>query len=166
MTGLDPFGDDDTHPINIVEALACTHAWEFDRITDDQIAMSIEGQWRTYAITLVWCETDQTLRLLCTFEMAPPAEALPKLYEGLNAVNDRSWCGSFTWWADHQVMIFRYGLMQAEDVLATPDQIDRMIMAAVTTCERYYPAFQLMIYDDQTPEQALQIAIADAYGRA
>ena len=28
---------DDTHPINIVENLAAHNAWEFDRVTDDQI---------------------------------------------------------------------------------------------------------------------------------
>ena len=29
---------DDLHPIDIVETLAEHHAWEFDRVTDDQIA--------------------------------------------------------------------------------------------------------------------------------
>ena len=36
---------DDLHPIDIVETLAEHHAWEFDRVTDDQIAMAVEGQW-------------------------------------------------------------------------------------------------------------------------
>ena len=38
---------EDLHPIDIVETLAEHHAWEFDRVTDDQIAMAVEGQWRT-----------------------------------------------------------------------------------------------------------------------
>ena len=29
---------EDLHPIDIVESLAEHHAWEFDRVTDDQIA--------------------------------------------------------------------------------------------------------------------------------
>ena len=58
---------DDLHPIDIVETLAESHAWEFDRITDDQIAMSVEGQWRTYSLTLAWSAIDETLRLICTF---------------------------------------------------------------------------------------------------
>ncbi len=29
---------DDLHPIDIVETLAEHHDWEFDRVTDDQIA--------------------------------------------------------------------------------------------------------------------------------
>ncbi len=38
---------DDLHPIDIVETLAEHHAWDFDRVADDQIAMAVEGQWRT-----------------------------------------------------------------------------------------------------------------------
>ena len=43
--------------------------------------MAVEGQWRTYSITLAWSAYDETLRLICTFEMEPPAERLGELYE-------------------------------------------------------------------------------------
>jgi len=54
MALSDQFLDDDIHPIDIVEHLAEHHEWDFDRIGDDQIAMAVEGQWRTYSITLAW----------------------------------------------------------------------------------------------------------------
>ena len=79
---------DELHPIDIVETLAEHHAWDFDRITDDQIAMAVEGQWRTYSITLAWSARDETLRLICTFEMEPPEARMPEIYETLNHVND------------------------------------------------------------------------------
>jgi hypothetical protein len=63
---------DDLHPIDIVETLAEHHAWEFDRVTDDQIAMAVEGQWRTYSADPRLVAQDETLRLICTFEMEPP----------------------------------------------------------------------------------------------
>jgi len=63
------FDSDDMHPIDLVEHVAEHHRWDFDRIHDDQIAMSVEGQWRNYAITLAWSAIDETLRLICTFEM-------------------------------------------------------------------------------------------------
>jgi hypothetical protein len=37
---------------------------------------------------------------------------------------------------------------------------------AATTCERYYPAFQLACWGDQTPTSAMDVAIAEAYGHA
>ena len=70
---------DDLHPIDLVETLAANHDWDFDRVTDDQIAMAVEGQWRTYSITLAWSAYDETLRLICTFEMDPPDERIAAL---------------------------------------------------------------------------------------
>lgn len=157
---------DDLHPIDIVENLAAHHAWEFERVADDQIAMSVEGQWRTYSITLAWSEHDETLRLICTFEMEPPAEKLPHLYEALNAVNDRCWAGSFTYWNEQRLMVYRYGLVLAGGQVAGSEQISTMITAAVEAAERYYPAIQLVVWGDKPVDQAMQMAIAQGYGRA
>ena len=68
-----------------------TNDWDFDRIADDQIAMAVEGQWRTYSLTLAWCGHDETLRLIATFEMEPPKDRMAAVYELLNTINDASW---------------------------------------------------------------------------
>lgn len=158
--------DDDLHPIDIVEHLAEHHDWDFDRTGEDLISMSVEAQWRTYSITLSWSGYDETLRLVCTFEMQPPEEKLGKLYELLNAMNDECWAGSFTYWADEKLMVYRYGLILTGGQMASPEQIDTMITAAVASAERYYPAIQLLVWGDRTPKDAMQVAIAEAYGRA
>ncbi len=157
---------DEIHPIDIVESLACDHAWEFDRVTEDQIAMAVEGQWRTYSLTLAWSPQDETLRLICTFEMEPPAARMPALYELVNRCNDMVWTGAFTWWDEQKLMVWRYGLCLAGGQIAGPEQIDRLIASAVLAAERFYPAFQVALWGDKSPAEAVQVAIAEAYGRA
>lgn len=157
---------DDLHPIDIVETLANRHDWEFDRVTDDQIAMAVEGQWRTYSLTLAWSPQDETLRLICTFEMEPPEDKLPALYEILNRCNDMVWTGAFTWWGEQKLMVWRYGLCLAGGQIVGSEQIDRLIAAAVMAAERFYPAFQLSLWGDKSPADAMKVAIAEAYGRA
>ncbi|WP_372990880.1 YbjN domain-containing protein [Sulfitobacter sp.] len=166
MALTEQYLDDDIHPIDIVENLAAFNDWDFDRISDEQIAMAVEGQWRTYSITLAWSAYDETLRLVCSFEMDPPAEKLPVLYHLLNDVNDQCWAGAFTYWAEQKLMVYRYGLVLSGGQDATAAQIDTMIGAAVLSAERYYPAVQLVLWGDQTPKQAIQVAIAEAYGHA
>ncbi len=157
---------EDLHPIDIVETLAEHHDWEFDRVTEDQIAMAVEGQWRTYSLTLAWSPADETLRLICTFEMDPPGERMEVLYDLLNRCNDMVWHGAFTWWAEQKLMVWRYGLCLAGGQIAAPEQIDRLIGAAVMACERFYPAFQLASWADHDAAASLKVAIAEAYGRA
>ena len=157
---------EDLHPIDMVESLAEHHEWEFDRVGDDQIAMAIEGQWRTYSITLAWSAYDATLRLICTFELEPPTDKLPDLYHTLNQTNDMCWAGAFTYWAEQKLMVYRYGLLLDGEAMVTPEQIDRLLNAAVRSAERFYPAFQLVCWGNEAPDDALQVAIAEAYGRA
>ncbi len=158
--------NEDIHPIDLVEYIAEHHEWEFDRIADDQIAMAVEGQWRTYSITLAWSPYDETLRLICTFEMEPPEDRVPALYETLNRVNDHCWAGAFTFWADQKMMVYRYGLLLAGEQVVAPDQVDTMIRAAVLCAERFYPAFQLVTWADRLQEEALGVAIGETYGTA
>lgn len=162
----DLLSSDDLHPIDIVETLAEHHEWEFDRVTDDQIAMAVEGQWRTYSLTLAWSPQDETLRLICTFEMEPPHGKMGELYDVLNRCNDMVWTGAFTYWTEQKLMVWRYGLLLAGGQVAGPEQIDKLIAAAVMASERFYPAFQLVAWADKSPADAMKVAIAEAYGRA
>ena len=157
---------EDLHIIDLVETLAERRSLDFDRVGDDQIAFSIEGAWRSYSLSLAWSGHDETLRLICTFEMEPDKARLAELYKLLDHVNDKLWCGTFTLWREPGLMVYRYGLVLTGGGSATAGQIDAMMKAAVEACERFYPAFQLVCWGDNPAEKALEIAIAEAYGRA
>lgn len=157
---------EDLHPIDIVEHVAEHRDWEFDRISDEQIAMAVEGQWRTYSLTLAWSPYDETLRLVCTFEMEPPEDRRAALFEALNAANDQCWAGAFSLWEAQKLMVYRYGLVLSGDQVAAPEQIDTMIGVAILSAERFYPAFQLVTWGGRSVEDAMQIAMSEAYGRA
>ncbi|HVH02770.1 MAG TPA: YbjN domain-containing protein [Amaricoccus sp.] len=160
------FDSEELHPIDIVETLAEERSWDFDRIAHDQIAMAIEGSWRTYSVTLAWSPRDETLRLICAFDMAPPVRRIPALQATMALANDRCWTGAFVLWRDQKLMGYRYGLNLAGGAQATGAQINDMVRAAVAACERFYPAFQLVAWGGETPDKALGIAMAEAYGRA
>ena len=159
-------GGSEIHPIDIVESIVKHRLWDFDRVGDDQIAMMVEGKWRTYSLNLAWSGFDETLRLICTFDLEPPREKLSALYEALNLANDDCWTGGFSFWQEHHLMVFRYGLVLSGGAIVSTDQIDHLLHMAVTACERYYPAFQLTCWGDQSPSSAMDVAIAEAYGRA
>ncbi len=160
------FTTEDLHPIDIVETLAESHNWDFDRVADDQIAMAIEGAWRTYSLTLAWSDHDETLRLICAFDMDPPEAKRPALTEAMERANDKCWTGAFNLWPEQKLMVWRYGLILAGGATASPDQIVEMVRSAVFVCERFFPAFQLVCWSDDSVEAALEIAMTEAYGRA
>jgi hypothetical protein len=156
----------DIHPIDMVESLAEQAEWDFDRVGRNQIAMAIEGDWRTYSLTLAWSDRDDVLRLVCTHELTPPEDRAADFHALLNLVNDRIWCGSFSHWAAENLLAFRYGLSLAGGAEATPEQIESMILNAVGLSERFYPAFQLVCWGGEAPGSAVGIAIEQGFGTA
>lgn len=160
------FDCEDLHPIDIVETLAEERSWDFDRIADNQIAMAIEGSWSTYSVTLAWSAREEALRLVSAFEMAPPARRLNAINAALALANDRCWSGAFVIWRDQKLIAWRYSLNLTGGAMASSAQINDMVRTAITACERFYPAFQLVAFGAETPEKALGIAMAEAYGRA
>lgn len=160
------FDSEEIHPIDIVETLAEERSWDFDRIAPDQIAMAIEGTWRTYSVTLAWSARDESLRLICAFDMAPPARRVTALQATMALANDLCWTGAFVLWREQKLMGYRYALNLAGGAVASSAQINDMVRAAIAACERFYPAFQLVAWGGETPEKALGIAMAEAYGRA
>lgn len=84
----------------------------------------------------------------------------------MNEANDQFWAGAFTYWDEQKLMVYRYGLLLAGGGTATGDQINTMINVAVLASERFYPAFQLVGWGNKTPQEAMQVAIAEAFGRA
>lgn len=167
MAQLDHYiHSDEIHPIDIAEGVAAHYSWEFDRLTDDQLALTVEGQWRTYSLTLAWSASEEMLRLICSFDMDPPGDRHAALYETLNLANDAVWDGAFTFWSPQRLMVWRYGLVLTAEAIAAPTQIDRIIRGAVENCERYYPAFQLACWGGSSPRAAIEVAVAEAFGRA
>jgi hypothetical protein len=166
MAAVEHFHSEDLHPIDLVESLAEVREWDFDRIGEDQIAMAVEGQWRTYSVTLAWSAHDESLRLICTFEFDPPEEKLAEMQMAVAGANERIWTGGFGLWREQKLMVYRYGLTLAGGAMATPGQVDAMLRAALGACERFYPAFQLVGWGEESAEDALSIAMDDAYGRA
>ena len=50
--------------------------------------------------------------------------------------------------------------------IASAEQVDCLISTDVLSSEKFYPAFQLAVYGYKTPKEAIQVAIAEAFGRA
>lgn len=84
----------------------------------------------------------------------------------LNRCNDMVWTGAFNGGRLEADGLALCKLVLSGGQVAGPEQIDRLIAAAVMASERFCPAFQLAIWGDQSPAEAMKVAIAEAYGRA
>ncbi len=165
-TGTSFFDRTEIDPIAIVEKLAEEREWDFDCLSDTQIAMAIKGAWMTYSVTVAWSPSDEQLRLICAFAFTAPKRRHTAFYELMARANDACWTGAFVLWPAQELLVYKYSLNLTGGAEVKEEQISDMIRAAVAACERFYPAFQLVGFGKEKPLDAMAIAMNETYGRA
>lgn len=153
-------------PINIVESIAIDKEWDFDRLADDHIAMAVDGMWQAYAITLFWSSSEETLRMICSFEFSPQADRVPVILDAINSINDYCWSGSFTLLQDQEMILFRYGLVLVGGSIVTRDQIEHLVASAVGSCDSYFPVIQSANHGRKPIWDLMSLATSDPCGNA
>ena len=62
--------------------------------------------------------------------------------------------------------VFRHNLLLRGIVHPSVEQMEDMIDYAMTECERFFPAFQFVVWGGKEPREALAAAMIDVEGEA
>jgi hypothetical protein len=81
-------------------------------------------------------------------------------------VNEKMWLGHFDLWSEDGLPIFRHAMLLRGTQGATAEQIEDLVNVALSESERFYPAFQFVIWGGKPPEEAVAAALIDPVGEA
>ena len=84
----------------------------------------------------------------------------------LALVNEQLWVGHFDMWSNGSVLLYRHAMLLGDEGLLSLAQAQIAVEAAVEECDRFYPAFQFVLWGDKTPAEALASSMVDAAGEA
>ncbi len=157
---------DDAAPVDMLANLFEARGWPCEFISDDEISGEIQGSWATYQLRCIWRTEDHVLQLLCLPDIRVPAPKRDAMVELLALVNEQLWLGHFDIWSNGSVLLYRHGLMLGQDGLLGLDQAQSIVELAIEECDRFYPAFQFVMWGDKAPKDALDSALIDAAGEA
>jgi hypothetical protein len=62
--------------------------------------------------------------------------------------------------------MFRHTILLRGTGGVAVEQLEDLMEAALCECERYYPAFQFVIWGGKRPEEAMQAAMLETVGEA
>jgi hypothetical protein len=158
--------DDGAAPVEMLMQLFDAHGWPCEYVSDEEISGEIQGSWANYQLRGIWRSEDRVLQLLCLPDVRVPPQKRREIHELLALVNEQMWLGHFDMWSNGGVLLYRHGLMLGDDGLLSLAQAQATVEAAVTECDRFYPAFQFALWGDREPADALAAALVDAAGEA
>jgi hypothetical protein len=158
--------NDDAAPVDMLASLFEARGWPCNYLGEDEIAGEIQGSWASYTIRGIWRREDRVLQLLCLPDIRLTDDKRAAVYELLALVNEQLWVGHFDVWSNGAVLLYRHGLMLGDDGLLSLDQAQTAVEAAIDECDRFYPAFQFVLWGNKSPSEALASAMVDAAGEA
>ena len=157
---------DDAAPVEMLAQLFEAHGWPCEFTGDDEITGEIRGSWTAYQVKGVWRAEDRVLQLLCLPDVRVPDSKRKVAFELLALVNEQLWLGHFDIWSQGGVLLYRHGMMLGDEGLLSLPMAQLAVEAAVSECDRFYPAFQFVLWGERTPREALDAALVDAVGEA
>lgn len=157
--------EEDSAPLDMLMALFEARGWPCGS-SSEEMTGEVQGSWTTYQLRCVWRPEDQVLQLLCLPEIRVPDEKRAAAEELLSLINEQIWLGHFDVWSNGGVLLYRNGTMLGDEGLLSLSQAQALVEIAVEECDRFYPAFQFVLWGDKSPRDALEAAMVDPAGEA
>ena len=154
------------NPIDLVEEIVQANQWPHDRSSDEEMVIEISGRWCDYRLLFVWQREMSALHYSCGLEMKVPRARRGPIYELLAAVNERLWLGHFDLADGDEAPSFRQGVLLRGVFGASVEQIEDLVDISISECERFFPAFQLVVWGGKSAKEAIAAAMIDPVGEA
>lgn len=153
-------------PLTLVELIATQKRWANERLSETEMMIQITGAWSVYHMYFVWQEKLSALQFCCQFDFRIPNPNRSEVHSLLSLINERLWLGHFDLNTEEQSPMFRHNLLMRATDQANAQQIEDVMSIAVAECDRFYPAFQFVLWGNRSPEDAIAAALVHTSGRA
>ncbi len=154
------------NPLDVVERLASGNDWSFERSSDDEITILVTGKWTDYQVSYTWMDGIEALHLACAFDLKVPERRRAEIQQLIGMINEQMWVGHFDLWTKEGIVMFRHALMLSGGVAASGKQCEALLGNALDACERYFTAFQFVVWAGKSARESLDAAMFETSGEA
>ena len=154
------------HPVDVIEQVAHNNDWSFERAGDDEISISVAGSWTDYHVSFSWMEDNEAIHLACAFDLKGPETRKLEVMRLLTSVNEQMWIGHFDLWSAEGVVLYRQALLLSGGAEPNPSQVERLLVTAIEACDRYFQAFQFVVWAGKSAGEALETVLFETAGEA
>jgi len=154
------------NPLEVVEHMASTNDWSFERAGEDEIAILVGGKWTDYQVSFTWMYDIEALHLACAFELKVPDRHRVETQQLISLINEQLWVGHFDLWLQDGIVMYRHALVLTGGMEPSGAQCEALLSTALDTCERYFPAFQFVVWAGKGAREALDAAMFETAGEA
>jgi len=154
------------HPLDLVEEIFAANDWQFERSVADELVADVGGRWANYSLMFGWRDDLSMMQFACACDLRITVERRSAVYEMLSHVNDQMPLGHFIIDPESSLLVFRHAILMRGHTCPTVEQLEDLVELALAECDRFYPAFQYMLWGGKSASDAVAAALLEPVGRA
>ena len=152
--------------LDIVEHMARGNDWPFERANESEVTLLVRGKWTDYQISFSWMPGLEALHLACAFDIKVPERSQAEVQKLIAMINAQLWVGHFDLWPTDGMVMHRHSLVLSGGMETSQRQCEVLLSSALDACERYYPAFQFVVWAGEGAREAMEAAMFETAGEA
>ena len=153
-------------PLDSLEAVADQMEIDVERIDADELHLAVPGAWRDAGVWFTWRPELSTLQMGAPLDLKAPPGKVNEAARLVAMVNERLWIGHFDLWSEDNSIVFRNAIVLPESGALDRGQAQQLIRGAAEALDRFFPAFNFLIWGGKTPEEALEASLFETVGSA
>ncbi len=154
------------NPIDLLENMISSKSWSFERRGLDEIVIEVHGKWDDMLVFFSWEKNMKALHISCLMDIRSEEKNRPQIYELLAVVNDQLWVGHFNLWHEQNMPVFKHSILIDNTKTLIPERLEEVMNIAIKECEKFYPAFQNIIWNGKSQDETISALLLDTMGEA
>ena len=154
------------NPIDIVEEVIYEKNWSFSRADEYELVADISSKCCQYRLYFTWSEDIKAISFTITFDLKFPQSKINKAYELIALINEKLWIGHFDITSKNGIPAFRHTILSTTNNDFLHKKLEDLVDIGVYECEKYYPSFQQVLFDEIQPAKSLIFANFEVLGSA
>ena len=154
------------NPLDSAEDFLNLQEWSFQRLDDDQLYFTVEGDRGNYRVLFIWDQQQQAMQYCCELGLEIDVDTLNEGYKVIGEMNSKLWLGHFDLTLDKNSQTyspcFRYtSLMPSQGVAFMKE----LISYTLQECERLFDVFSFLDEGKPLPHaEKMHLIMTEAMG--
>ncbi len=164
--------DDVSNPLDSVEEIMLNNDWQFHRLNDDEMSVTVSGQFSHYKMVFIWQADYSALQFCCAPDLQISPNHMDDALKVINNINASIWLGHFDIRTDTDdntafIPCFRHtSLFRDQHNSSGMAHMEDLIDIAIHECERNMTAFNLLAQRNHQSKSDMALALMETAGLA
>ena len=133
---------------------------------DVELHLAVPGAWRDAGLWFTWRPELSTIQMGAPLDIKVPELLMDAAARLVTMVNEKLWVGHFDLWQEDRTVVFRNAIILPEDASLDHVQAQVLIKGASEAIDRFFPAFNYLLWGGKSPEEALEASLFETAGSA